>query len=494
MKKTPSYIIRSAFCVLLAALLTGCGMPEIKEAIQESTPPPLFPDYTNLTIPPNIAPLNFRIEAEGDKYFVSIKGETGDDLTIYQSAPDIQINEKKWKALLHANTNRTLFVEVYIHKNKNWHKYQTITHRIAAEAIDPYLFYRDIAPTNSLWNKMAMHQRDLESFREYKLFDNYRIDHNCMNCHTFNQNNPKEMLYHIRGNNGGTVIYKDGKLKKISFPLSRVMSSGAYCNWHPDGKVIAFAVNKIKQNYYLSGYGDKMKEVYDTESGIVFYDVEANQVFTSPQISSGMRVNLPAWSADGKQLYFITAPPYVVNQPNEEIVYSLMQASYNTDTRQIGTPELLVAAEDIKGSISFPTASPDGKHLFFCVADFGYFPVNNKSADLYLMDTETKAYYKPDINSPESESYITWSSNSRWFIFSSRRLDGMASKPFICHIDEQGVISKPFVIPQKEPDYYKTDHRNFSRPELLKEKMDLTFKDMSDVIFHQPVEAHYTDN
>lgn len=302
------------------------------------------------------------------------------------------------------------------------------------------------------------------------------------------------MLYHIRGNNGGTVIYKDDELKKINFPLSQVISSGAYCNWHPSGEIIAFAVNKIKQNYYLSGYGDKMKEVYDTESDIVFYNVKDNQVFTSPQISSGMRVNLPAWSADGKYLYFITTSPYVVNQPNEEIRYSLMQASYDINTHQTGAPEVLVSAEDINGSISFPTASPDGKHLFFCVADFGYFPVNNKSADLYLMNTQTKQFYKPDINSNESESYITWSSNSRWFIFSSRRMDGIASKPFICHIDENGNISKPFVIPQKDPGYYQTDNRNFSRPELLKEKLQLDFKDFSDVIFNEPIEAGYKAN
>jgi hypothetical protein len=451
----------------------------------------ISPDYTNLTIPPNIAPLNFSIEEEGDKYLVTIHGETGEKITITQSSPNIKINEKKWKALLGQNKNQTLSIEIHVHKENGWHKYPPVTHRIASDPIDPYLFYRDIVPTNSLWNKMAMHQRNLESFDEYNVIDNYRIGHNCMNCHTFNRNNPNEMLFHIRGNNGGTVIYKDDKLKKITFPLSRVISAGAYCNWHPGGKVIAFALNKIKQNYYLSGYGDKMKEVYDTESDIVFYDIEENRLFTSPQISSGERVNLPAWSADGKQLYFITAPPYVVNQPNEEIQYSLMQAGYDMNTHQTGMPELLISAQEIKGSISFPTASPDGKYLFFCVADFGYFPVNNKSADLYLMDLETKTVCKPDINSNESESYITWSGNSRWFVFSSRRLDGMASKPFICHIDEEGNISKPFVIPQKDPTFYKTDRRNFSRPELLKEKMNLTFNDMSNVIFSNPITAGY---
>lgn len=475
--------------IISLLLLTRCGVPDIKDAVQKSEMPQIFPDYTDIIIPPNIAPLNFKIEEEGEKYLVHIRGEMGEEITIYQLDPAIKINQKKWKAFLTDNKGGVFSIEVNVRKGDKWYRYVSITNKIAGETIDPYLYYRDIVPTNSLWNKMAMHQRDLESFKEYKLFDNYRIDHNCMNCHTFNQNNPKEMLFHVRGNNGGTVIYKDGELNKMTFPILQTALTGAYCNWHPSGKMIAFAMNKIKQNYYLSGHGDKMKEVYDTESDIVFYDIEKNEIFTYPQVSSDMRENLPAWSADGKYLYFITAPPYVVNQPNEEILYSLMQAGYDMDTNQIGDPELLISSDEIEGSISFPTTSPDGKYMLFCVADFGYFPVNNKSADIYLMDLSTKEYYKPNINSSESESYITWSNNSRWFIFSSRRLDGLTSKPFICHIDGNGNVSKPFIIPQKDPDFYKTDHRNFSRPELLREKLELGFGDFSDVIFGEAAVA-----
>ncbi len=492
MMKTEHIIYLLFACLFI--LPAGCGVPEVKDAIREERTPSIFPDYTDIVIPPNIAPLNFKVEEEADKFLIRIYGEEVDEIKIYQSSRAIRIPEKKWKLLLEQNKGRAIMTEVSLRKNNVWYTYQPAINRIAGEPIDPFLYYRDIVPTNSLWNKMAMHQRDLESFREYELFNNHRIDHNCMNCHTFNRNNPKEMLFHVRGNNGGTVIYKDGELRKMSFPVPQIVSAGAYCNWHPSGKLIAFAVNNIKQNYYLSGYGDKMKEVYDIASDIVFYDTEKNNVFTFPQISSEMRENLPAWSADGKQLFFVTAPEYVVNQPNEEILYSLMQVDYDVETQQIGEPELLVSSEEIGGSISFPTTSPDGKYMFFCVADFGYFPVNNKSADLYLMDLETKAYYKPEINSSESESYISWSGNSRWIVFSSRRLDGMASKPFISYIDENGKVSKPFIVPQKDPDYYKIDHRNFSRPELIREKVDLNFKDFGEVIFNKPVKASYTGN
>jgi hypothetical protein len=458
---------------------------------EAGTYPRLFPDYTDLVVPCNLAPLNFRIEEAGERFYVKIEAEKGAPIEVMQSVADIRIPLKKWKALLQENKGNDIRMTICVY-DSGWKQFKPLRNHISAEAINPYLYYRDIEPANSLWNRMAMHQRNLEDFSEEQILDNYRIGHNCMNCHTFNRNNPAEMLFHIRGNHGGTLIYKNNKLIKIEFPLSAVVSAGAYCNWHPDGRFIAFAVNKIKQNYYLSGYGGKMKEVFDTESDIVLYDTETHTVLSYPQIaSSGRRENLPCWSAEGSRLYFVSAKPYVTGLTNEEQLYSLMQAEYDPDSRRLGEPEVVLSSDSIQGSISFPTASPDGKYMLFCVTDFGYFPVNNKSADLYLMNLQTKEYRKLPVNSDESESYISWSDNSRWFVFSSRRLDGMTSKPYICHIDSAGEVSKPFVIPQKDGNYYRTDHRNFSRPELLKERFPLSFGDMEAVIFSEAFTAEH---
>ena len=481
---------------ILATLLSGilflfttCSTQPVENFISEDRAPQLFPDYSDIMIPPNIAPVNFRIQEEGSEYQVRIYGKEGEEIIIRQSDKDIRIPVKKWRKLLDLNKGGTFNISIAVQRGKDWYQFKTIENTISQDSIDSYLYYRDIVPTNSLWNKMAMCQRDLEGFVEDKLFDNYRIEHNCMNCHTFNKNNPDELLFHVRGNHGGTVFYRNGELSKIEFPVPEIISAGAYCNWHPSGKLVAFAVNKIKQNYYLSGYGDKMKEVFDTESDIVLYNTENNTVFTFPQIASAERENLPAWSADGRTLYYVSASPYIPNAPNEEVMYSLMKASYDISANQLGEPEQLLSSDEVGGSISFPTMSPDGRYMMFCVADFGYFPVNNKSADLYMMDLETGEYHKPAINSEESESYVSWSSNGRWFVFSSRRLDGMTSKPFFCHVGADGSLSKPFILPQKSPGFYLTDHRNFSRPELICDRVDLNFSQLSKIIYSDPVIA-----
>ena len=485
--KRKKYISVALF--LSVWLFSGCSSSPVTDFIHQDSLPLLFPDYTRITLPPNLAPTNFTIREQGDEFMVRFVGESGNELVVRQSDCNIQIPEKKWKVLLDTNKGKKLNMRIAVKKGKEWYQYQDIENFVSTDSIDSYLFYRDIVPTNSLWNKMAMHQRDMQSFNEDKLFDNYRIEHNCMNCHTFNRNNPHELLFHVRGNHGGTVFCKNGAYSKIEFPVPDIVSQGAYCNWHPSGKFVAFAVNKIKQNYYLSGYGNKMKEVFDLESDIVIYDTESNTVLKFPQIASDQRENLPAWSIDGQTLYYVTAPPYSPNTPFEKILYSLMSVPFDMQTNSLGEPKMMLSSEEVGGSISFPTLSPDGRFMLFCVADFGYFPVNNKTADMYLMDLQTGEYRKPDINSEECESYASWSSNGRWFVFSSRRLDGMTSKPFLCHISSNGVLSKPFILPQKDPAFYLTDHRNFSRPELINDRVNISFKTLRKVIFSEPVTA-----
>ena len=82
--------------------LTGC-----KESIDEYTEikkaPQIFPDYTSLVIPANIAPLNFNINEEGTDYLVEISSKNGDKITIRQSSSKIEIPVKKWKNILGSN-------------------------------------------------------------------------------------------------------------------------------------------------------------------------------------------------------------------------------------------------------------------------------------------------------------------------------------------------------------------------------------------------------
>lgn len=477
--------------LIILFLIVEFYIPKIENFKQVNDYPEIFPDYLNIVLPSNIAPANFEIKEPGKRFLVKMYSQNTHGITLYLKDPVVKIPAKLWTQLLLNAIGDSIKIDIYAKQESSWIKFKTVSNFISNDKIDPFIYYRDITPTNSYWNEMAMHQRDLESFKEYEVFNNSRTDNRCMNCHTFNGNNPDQMLFHIRGKHSGTVFYNKGKLSKVNLKTPQTLSAGAYCSWHPNGKIVAFATNKIHQNYYLTGYEKKIKEVYDLASDLIFYNLETNTVFTFSQISSGKRENLPCWSADGRHLYFISAKEYVKDLPNEESLYSLMRVKYDADANSLGEPETLISADEIGKSIAFPTVSPDGRYLLFSMLDFGYFPINNKSADLWIMDLKTLKFENPDINSDESESYFSWSGNSRWFVFSSRRLDGMTSKPYISHIDSFGHISKPFILPQEDPAFYAINHRNFARPELITRKVDLNYGKLKDVINSEPIQAKY---
>ena len=57
------------------ALMAGCtGIPDASTESDYS--PSIFPDYTDVVIPSNIAPLNFRIEEKGQKFVTVLTGGT----------------------------------------------------------------------------------------------------------------------------------------------------------------------------------------------------------------------------------------------------------------------------------------------------------------------------------------------------------------------------------------------------------------------------------
>ena len=77
-----------------------------------------------------------------------------------------------------------------------------------------------------------------------------------------------------------------------------------------------------------------------------------------------------------------------------------------------------------------------------------------------------------EVNSDDVESYHSWNSNSRWLVFSSRRIDGLYTRPYLVHIDENGTSGKPFVLPQKDPDFYSRFMFSYNIPEFVKGKVE----------------------
>ena len=82
-----------------------------------------------------------------------------------------------------------------------------------------------------------------------------------------------------------------------------------------------------------------------------------------------------------------------------------------------------------------------------------------------------------EVKGDKSDTYHSWSSNSRWFVFASKRGDGMYGKPYFSHLDADGKATKPFVLPQKTSRFYDNTFKSFNIPDLGNASTGMTVRD-----------------
>ena len=458
---------------ILLFFLASCGNKPTGDIAVSELVPKMEPDYSGVTIPSNIAPLNFIVKETGSAYFVKFSSAGGPEIEVSSKSGKILIPERKWRKLLQGSTGKEFTVEVFSRDEKGkWLKFKTVTNKIAIDPIDPYLYYRLLYPGYESWAELSINRRNLESFKAQSVIENGAVDDNCINCHSFNNGKTDDFLFHIRGSLGGTYFYSKGDFRKINLKAKEMKNGAVYPRWHPSGKFVAFSSNKIIQRFHAAD--NKKIEVGDLESSLVLYDVDKNEIMN---IELAGRENFmdtyPEWSPDGKYLYFCRAAQIGENYDYQQIKYNLYRVSFNIEKRSFGEAEMVFNASLINKSVAFPRVSPNGKFLILTVFDYGCFPIWHKEADLYSIDLENFKALRLDLNSDYADSYHSWSSNGKWLVFSSKRGDGLTARPYISYISDDGVSNKPFVLPQEDPGFYQGFLKSFNIPEFSTEKINL---------------------
>ena len=448
--------------MILAIALAGCRGAEAP--IVGSGP--IFPDYQNVTVPVGIAPLNF------DYTLPSKEAETvfkAGGLEFRFRGPEIRWNISDWRKLLKAAADGEISVSSTV--TEDWKIF------VSDDAIDYGLNYRLLEPGYEVYSKMGIYERDLGTFKEKALIENTDFS-GCVNCHAYNRGEPDNFSLHIRGDHGATLIRKDGDMAAYNTKTDHSLGFCVYPYWHPDGRFIAYSTNNTRQLFHVQP--DKTIEVFDMASDVQVYDTRDNSLLTPDSLKYPDKwETFPAFSADGKSLYFCMADSVAVPDSLSRARYNLYKVAFDPDNGEVAdTVELVVDAASAGRSISFPKPSYDGKYLVYTLSEYGQFSIWHHEADLWLLDIETGETRPLDeVNSPDTESYHGWSSNSSWIVFCSRRLDGLFTRLYIAHVNPDGTFGKPFLLPQKDPSRYYSDlFMSYNVPEFVTGPVDIDYR------------------
>lgn len=476
MRNIYSYLI-----VAILALVYSCA-PTPHDVQKVDSLAEIFPDYVNVAVPADIAPLNFNVLGDDvEAVHVTVKGSDGNELLASGKGNLADFDIDEWHALLASNKGKSLTVTVCADIAGQWKEYKPFSVMVSKNTVDDYgLTYRRIAPGYEVYGKMGIYQRCLQDFEEEPIIENSFAPGACLNCHSANATNPDQFTFHVRGLNGATVV-KDGENMDILKARSDSLGgSMVYPYWHPSGKYCAYSTNVTHQAFH--SVANERIEVYDDASDVFVYNPRTREIIKDTLLFTQDHFETyPAFSSDGKTLYFVSALKKEIPSEYKEIRYDLCSIAFDAENGRYGDKvDTLFAASKQCKSVVMPRPSYDGRYLMFTIADYGCFPIWHKEADLWIMDLRT-GVSRPisEVNSNDTESFHNWSGNSHWFVFSSRRGDGLYTCLYISSIDDQGKATKPFLLPQRNPqEYYQDLMFSYNCPDFTHTKVDFNAHDV----------------
>ena len=430
----------SWYLCALVCCLASCTQ-RVENPIPVDKLPAIYPDYIGVTIPAEVAPLNFNSTEENVGCIdVVVKGNKGGELHTQGDFADFDIED--WHELVAQNKGGELTFTVCIQQEGQWKQYKEFKVYVSPYSLDEWgLTYRRIAPGYEVYSKMGLYQRDLSNFDEYAIIENTQVPGMC------------EWLKAKNDLLGGSMVYP---------------------YWHPSGKYCAFSTNQTRQGFHV--VRDERIEVFDLSSDVFVYNPATHEILTDSLLQTkDWSENSPVFSPDGKTLYYMTCLQQEYPEHYKEEQYNLCKIAFDPETGKFGEQvDTLFNAVAMGKSLTWPRPSYDGRYILFTLMDYGYFSIWHNESDQWLLDLQTgEAREMNEINSDKADSYHNWNVNSHWIVFTSRRGDGLYSRLYLASIDDKGQLSKPFLLPQRNPqEYYSKSLFSFNTPDFTKTKVD----------------------
>jgi Tol biopolymer transport system component len=303
-----------------------------------------------------------------------------------------------------------------------------------------------------------------------------------MHCHSFSQNNPQKMVFQIRHADYGTptIVVNNGDVQAITTKSHITSGRLSFTSWYPGKDLLAFSMNNFTMLYHTGA--KEVRDVFDLSSDIGVYDIARKTLYGSPLLASKEFIEtMPEWSVDGKFLYFCRALQ-VQRDDYAKLLCDLLRISFDCNNHTFGGLDTILTSQTAGGSITQPRFSPDGKYIAISVSPYSDFPIHQAKSGIYILDIDKKTLQKVDPGNGISDTWHSWSSNGSWMVFSSKRMDGRFTRPYICFVDTNGTPHTPFVLPQKDPDFYASFIQGYTIPELVKGPVNVTSKQVAKII------------
>jgi Flp pilus assembly protein TadD len=487
-----SVVVTAVIAVAFVSGLLVAAVTDAAEARLQIT----YPLEGTLFPPESVAPTFVWDDRTGsaDRWNVVVRDGTGGELLRASvDAPRWRPSETDWKQIKQRSLERDAEVDVagVSHAQPAAVVASARVHiRTSKDKVGDSLFYREVPlpfltavqdPSRIRWRFGTI---DEEAGPPIVL-QNLPV---CGNCHSFADNGSTLGLDVDYGNDKGAyavipvskhMVMDDAKIitwadykredGDLTFGLlSRVSPTGRY------------VVSTVKDRSVFVAVPDIMfSQLFFPIKGILaVYDRETKKFTSLPGADDPKYVQTNAvWSPDGKELVFARATAYHAEhlaQKNAVLVdtkdvpeFTVEKKPFRYDLYRIpfndgkgGTPQPLQGASNDGMSNFFPKYSPDGKWIVFCKA--GSYMLLQPDSELYIMPAAGGVARRLRYNTARMNSWHSWSSNSRWLVFSSK-VNTAYTQLFLTHIDENGNDSPPVLLER-----FTSPDRAANIPEFVK--------------------------
>ncbi len=459
-----------------------------------------YPMEGTIFPPDSVAPTFLWEDATANvnRWDIAVRDSSGQEvLREAVDSPRWRPSEERWKSVKERSLERD--VEVIVTGAASTHSPTGVSSarvhiRTSKDPVGDALFYREVPlpfltavqdPSRIRWRFGTI---DTEAGPPIVL-QNLPV---CGNCHSFADNGSVLGLDVDYGNDKGAyglvavekhMVMDDAKIitwadykredRELTFGLlSRVSPTGRY------------VISTVKDRSVFVAIPDLMiSQLFFPIKGIlVVYDREKKTYAALPGADDPQYVQTNAvWSPDGKEIAFARAKAYRaerLEQKNSAVVdekdvpeftvdkkpflYDLYRIPFNAGKGGTAVPIRGAAGDGM--SNFFPKYSPDGKWIVFCKAKS--YMLLQPDSELYIVPATGGVARRLRYNTARMNSWHSWSSNSRWLVFSSK-VNTPYTQLFLTHIDAQGNDSPPVLLER-----FTSPDRAANIPEFVKLRGD----------------------